>query len=353
MSDQGGGSGIPIPSGPVTPIVISGWPGSGISLPRYANIIGYSENAFFGISCDETRYACSNIWTKWQRDGIAQALYEAQFMIEDVLRYPLTSRWIEDEVHGIRSRIVTKWSHVISVGSMADVMLAAGAVVDLTSDPAIITVASILTNTDEIRTFYPGTDQEIIPSRVIASGAQILIYVPKARLVSAAYWNNPESGYNCDDATIYQTSVDVRRIYTDTTKQAKLVFSPRNACTEATVDLCAFIVDPANGILDIKTNTCVSPSCRGVPINLRLSYLAGMRRLERQYEGMVIRLAHSLMPKEPCGCQITQSLWMRDRNIPVVLDAQRLDCPFGISDGAWFAWRTANFLADMKFGRTS
>jgi hypothetical protein len=70
--------------------------------------------------------------------------------------------------------------------------------------------------------------------------------------------------------------------------------------------------------------------------------------LTRQVEDAIVRLAHSKMPDEPCGCDMLQRHWKRDRNIPQVLTRERINCPFGLSDGAWFAYRQAATLKIWK-----
>lgn len=41
---------------------------------------------------------------------------------------------------------------------------------------------------------------------------------------------------------------------------------------------------------------------------------------------------------------VVQEMWTRDRNTPDVLTAERLNCSFGFSDGAYIAWRFANAM---------
>ena len=66
---------------------------SAISLARYAEIINYTDCAFFGVSHpDNDNYACREIWTKYQRDDIQFHLSEAQAEIEEVI--PVTLRML-------------------------------------------------------------------------------------------------------------------------------------------------------------------------------------------------------------------------------------------------------------------
>ena len=81
---------------------------------------------------------------------------------------------------------------------------------------------------------------------------------------------------------------------------------------------------------------------------MRLNYLSGMDPTSPQAEDAIIRLAHSKMPEEPCGCSVAQRLWKRDRSVPSLLTAERLNCPFGLSDGAWIAWKFAMALKKYR-----
>ena len=73
---------------------------SAVALPRYAQILGYSECQFFGVRQDgNTAYECRDIWTKSQRDNVARYLGSAQRMIEDEIGYFLSRRWVAGNSH--------------------------------------------------------------------------------------------------------------------------------------------------------------------------------------------------------------------------------------------------------------
>jgi hypothetical protein len=84
--------------------------------------------------------------------------------------------------------------------------------------------------------------------------------------------------------------------------------------------------------------------------HVRLNYQAGLRQLTRMHENVIVRLAHALMPDEPCGCDITQLLWNRDRKVSEVLSREMLNCPFGDNAGALFAFAWANQNAIWRGG---
>src|SRR6187399_2600098 len=93
---------------------------SSLILARYAQIIRYDENAFFGINADDNRdRACRKIWTKIERDMIARYLGQAQIMIEEKLGYPIGQKFYVDEQHHNARWIFSKWSNVQALGIQA------------------------------------------------------------------------------------------------------------------------------------------------------------------------------------------------------------------------------------------
>jgi len=332
-----------------------------VSLARYARRIGYRECAFFGVAHpDNAQYECRAIWTRSQRDMIAWALAEAQDEIEQEVGYFLVPKWTVNERRVYRSPLLTRWGHVISGGVKSDAMLDAGATVTYTSDPATVTISLPACDAENIHVYHPGTDDEIEPESIVLSSASAVISIPWCRLVSAAHADNPVEGWDYNDPTIYEATVDVRCITNDPSTQGVLVVSPISACTatpctDTEYSACIHIRQPEIGSVDLSRadyadGTWTHKTLCYQPSWVELNYYAGLTELTRQAEDTVIRLAHSKMPDEPCGCQVTQALWRRDRNVPQVLTRERINCPFGLSDGAWWAWRQAE---DMKLVRGS
>lgn len=339
--------------------------GGAISLPRYARIIGYTDCQFFGVAnSGDTRYECRDIWTLQQREDVADYLREAQDMIEGVAGYPLSPTWISDEYHNYISPVISKFGTVIAVGIQAEEDISLCEPLFLTSpstgiiDPVVIgPLATTITDPGEIHLFYPGKSQEIIPLSVEISGGNLTIKIPRCRLVSYNLQDNPPSGLEYSDDNNFETCVDVKRIYTDPSVQAvilaKDICCGHTPCNDTEYTACEHLSKPELGIMDIRvatysngvwSNTDCFARC-DVPYSIKLNYFAGLTILTKQAESAIIRLAHSLMPDAPCGCDSAKRLWSRDRNEPTVLTAERLNCPFGLNDGAWVAWRFANTLS--------
>lgn len=337
--------------------------GGAISLPRYAKIIGYSDCQFFGVSnSGDTIYSCRDIWTKRQREEVADYLREAQDMIEGVAGYPLSPTWIADERHDFISPVISKMGTIIASGIQAyeDIELCSPFILTAPSTGVLSTVtvgpiATTVTDPGEIHIFYPGEDQEIIPEKITIAGGFVTIRIPRCRLVKYDLQDNSETGLEYSDDDNFETCVDVKRVYTDTSTQA-VIIAKRLNCNDRCADVeytgCQHLTKPELGIMGISMATysegvwirsCLT-GC-DVPFALKINYFAGLQTLTRQAESAIIRLAHSLMPEAPCGCEDAKRLWSRDRTQPDVLTAERLNCPFGLSDGAWVSWKFANTLS--------
>jgi hypothetical protein len=343
---------------------------SAVKLPRYAAIIGYRECAFFGVGHLPVTYGCRTIWTKPQRDMIIKYLAEAQEEIEQQTGYPLMPRWFTDEVRAYKFPLHTRWSKVIAAGVRAESDIATGATVDHTADPAVVIVATTLTSDqlDEVHVYHPGSDVEIWPSCLTLAGGFLTISIPRCRLVTEAASDNDETGVDYSDTTAagpFEQTVDVKRVYNDSSTQAVMVWPHSNgscscgsvscpSCSEYTKTACMYVRKPEIGTIDVLPATysggswSVTYGCSSRPKLVRLNYYAGLETLTRQAEDAIVRLAHAKMPEEPCGCQQALRVWKRDTLIPEVLSRERLMCPYGLAEGAWIAWRFSKAMTMFR-----
>jgi hypothetical protein len=286
-------------------------------------------------------------------------LSEAQSEIEKVIGFPLSPKWFADEVHPFRSKILTKMTNVLELGIEAITNISLNATVTLTSDPATVTIATALTSVEGIKIYYPGTDEEIYPSNMVITGGNLVISVPKCRIVKYTLLDNPSNGLLYTDS-IYQDKVDVKRRYTDPSDQITVVWPHQcnptcssTGCVRYIEPACGIILDPEIGEITYEFATYSSESwvrthricCKGEPQKIEINYKAGMQVLDPIAETAIIRLAHSKMPYQPCGCDAIINMWRRDATIPQILSVERLECPFGLSNGAWMAWKFAGQLA--------
>ena len=258
-----------------------------------------------------------------------------------------------------RPVITTRWKHVLEIGARAEAVIAAGASVSHASDPAVVAGLTLPSGAtvDEIVVYHTGTKQRILPSSIRINSGNITLYIPRARLVKPSLEDNAVQGLEYADTNNFVTSVDVNRIYTDPSVNAKIISShdcssscSANGCTEYTETACLTIRNARLGILDMRYANYTggtwrqrAPRYRN-PRKVQLYYKAGAVKPTNRLVSSIIRLAHVLMPEEPCACPTVSNLWKKDNNVPQVLTAERLNCPFGISDGAWIAYETADHM---------
>lgn len=329
---------------------------SAVLLASYAQLIGVQECAFWGVNNGTApAHACRQIWSLHDRNLVASYLAEAQAAMERVLNYPLGRRWFANEQHPYSVPVQARWGHVIAAGVRATDDIALDEAVDHTTDPAVIgPVPTTVTDEDEIHVYHHGTDAEIVPSAIMLAGGNVTIEIPRCRLVLPAYADNPATGWSYTDITVtgvFAQTVDIKRVYNDPSTQGVLVYphgktlSCTISCGELTQTACLYPRSLILGEFDALPATYSAggwtPACGYAwPDLVRLNYCAGVT-LDDQLRDTVVRLAHSLMPETPCGCPEGKRLWERDRNVPQILTAERLNCPFGVTDGAWLAWQVA------------
>lgn len=354
MSNSGSGVGTPIA---VTTKSIDPWPNRALSLAQYAQIIGYDQCAFWGVFYDgQERFDCYTQWSEYQRMAVARSIAEAENLIEDVLGYPLAPTFIVEQTALDTNPFFGRWGQVLGAGVRATSTLQANATVSYVSEPATIgPIATSITDPKEVHIFYPGTDREITPSLVSIAGGFLTVRIPRCRLVADPV--NPKDGYDYTDTLNFLDGVDVRRIYADRSVNATLYRRDCAGCAEVTASACMAVLDPDLGELRLQQGSYVAGVWKVTGLvhcggwhRAKLFYQAGLTQLDPVLQDAIVRLAHARMPQEPCGCDITQGLWKRDRNIPQIVTRERINCPFGMSDGAFHAWKIAQSKRLWRMG---
>ena len=337
-----------------------------IPLPLYSQVIGYDEAAFYGIVREDPPAVHSNkpLWKKSERDNVAHFLGEAQAEIEQVCGYPLNARWFAAETHDYGSYILTKQTKLIEIGIEATDTFGAGAAVNHAADPAVVgPVGTTVTDEDEIVVYHPGTTIEINPSSVTIVGVNVTIEIPRARLlteVGEAVTNGVDYTDTGAPAGLFEQTVDVARVFNDDSTQGTLVWSHGTgscaACSGTTDTACLTILNAEIGEIDTLPATYSggtwssrSWSCYcHCPDIVRVNYKAGLETLTAQARDAIIRLAHSKMPASPCNCDPPIYMWMRDQITPRSLTAERINCPFGLNEGAWIAYQFARAMKVVR-----
>ncbi len=350
---------------PIVPIQTIPIESSTIRLARYSQIIGYDECRFWGIARGTDTTRCRTIWTLPQRLNVAKYLAEAQFEFEKVVGFPVGQRWFADLKRAYICPVETEQCYLIEGGIAKTDIIQAAAAVSHATDPAVIGPIAGLTFTDvnEVHVYHPGSTVEIDPSEATIVAGSLTIKIPRCRMVKELYCDNPAAGLGYSDMAKFEATVDIKRIYNDPSQQ--VVFYNNHTCsqicqtcgcTDTTQTGCLYVADPEIGKAEVYPANYSSGAWHKVSLTccknyrfMRLYYRAGLD-LNFDIEDAIVRLAHSKMPADPCGCDPARELWTRDRTVPEVLTAERLNCDFGTSDGAWFAWRQALALKIYRGG---
>lgn len=333
-----------------------------LSLALYANIIGINECGMWGVN-DGAPQGCATIWSLAQRKMVARYLAEAQHEIENLIGYKLGIQWVSEPMQNYKCPANTAWGYVVDAGVKATSVISSGEAVSyIGGDPAVIgPIATTVTDVDEIVVYHPGTTIPINPSSVVIAGGNVTIEIPFCRLVAQAFANNPDGGWNIADvATWGEATVDVVRVYNDPSTAVVLISNhacnvacASQGCTGYATNACMYVTDPISGAFATFPATYSNGTWRRISIgagccydyqSMQLNYRDGVE-LNDVSEDAIIRLAHSKMPVTPCGCDPAKMYWTRDRNIPETLTADRINNPFGLSDGAWIAYKFALSIA--------
>lgn len=326
-----------------------------VPLPRYAQIVDYAEPAFFGVNHpDNDRYQCREIWSHDQRIAVYRALQEAQAELERTAEFPLLPTWIVAERHNMSSIQVLNYGKLLAVGQQATSIISSGEVCNHANDPVIITIAGMtFTDVNEVHIYHPGTDVEIYPSSISIAGGVLTILIPRVRMVKIALENTPVGGLDYATTTNFEATVDIIREYLSPTLPAVefISFGCETGCdcpTETKTNGCAYIRNQKTSIVQTGTTGCVCIS--GMTRFADIYYQAGLTELDAAAEDIIVRLAHARMPNEPCGCNFLKGRWNEDQKVPDILTAERENCPYGLSQGAWQAYVFALSMRQIRMG---
>ena len=397
-----------------------------LTLARWAELMGINPLHFAGVQLDgdgntpdlQNATGCSQPWPQysWQahdsesRESVAEAIATAEANIEAALGYRLLPEWQVDEwrptarpyrpelvqygtydLRGFYRTIETRWGMVVSGGQRAVDTIEEGAAItwsdgdsDNYKETGTVSVATTVTDSEEIRVYYPGhlgeDGYEIRPVSIDLSGGMATITFSRHLAVAEArnealVWSAAPG----DDDAAFLTTVDVGRVYNDPSTMATLVWEPADWCGcdivgSGTCSICSYTVQtacilprkPDLGLIayhpasyDAATDSWseVTPAVDRDPDLVRLWYRAGLRDMGRQWptrelsadwERAVAFYAASLLDRGVCSCaSAAVARWQVDlaaergaeeletyRSTPALLDN-----PLGTRRGAVYAWR--------------
>lgn len=331
--------------------------------PLHFEQVAYTPSRTQGI-CDSAMFQYS-----WQaadrvaREDIAQAISEAEELIERQLRFRLIPTWERDEwrptarpympeanfrlqrdYRGYAPVVRTNWGYVQTGGVEAKALVEAGATIawsDVDGDGyaetgTVVAVMPPGAESCEIEVYYPGQAGDarfqIRPARAVYSSStgDVTVTFRRELCVDLDLFErlNPE-GIDATDDSMFLDTVDIYRHYNDPSTQVTLMWDPRGgcACGFDTCTLCSYSVQP--GCLHLRsepksgmvayspgvwnpttrvfdTNELALPNA---PDLVRLYYRAGFTRsigcqseMDDSWARAVTYLAMSLLERPICDC---------------------------------------------------
>jgi hypothetical protein len=271
-------------------------------------------------------------------------------LLAERLGFYIGARYLIDYDRPWSYPLQLRFGHVLGAGVRARDEVTPSAS-NFVTDPATITVPSA--------SFSGGTSEIIVIED--STGLEI-------KLIE---WDDLEDQSDTIDydatfpATTWLKLADltVYRQYRDTDTQATITFGPSCncwcagvACTGSDYTACVFVLNRDIGLVRINRATLSAGtwSCDQSAIcgcydgdKATVYYEAGTTDIPG-WRQAIYRLAHARMGEQPCGCTLQERQWRLDRNVPSVLTAERINCPWGLEQGSWAAW---NWVTDQAHGK--
>jgi hypothetical protein len=412
-----------------------------LSLSRFAQIIGINPVHFQGASGSTywpTEGSCGQLWPRhtWQtvaefvsHEELAQAIAWAEQDISQVLGYPASPIWQTQELatwpvpydHALgsssgygtdwrRTAISARYGKIISPGRRATTLIEAAATVtysdadgDGWNETATITATTTETVACEIKLFFAGTlgDErwEVRPLRSVTISAGTVTIVCDAWLLFDPNLQGiyPTSlgfqGIDAEAVASYVTTIDVYRVYNDTSQASAEFLWERNSgananfficpvcsgsgcqvCAQATQEGCLSVRNGQSGIVtpfpatydaSTATWTATSWSMGRPPDQIRLYYHTGAidqlylsgascRPLSQHMAEAIAFLATARLNKPLCECsnvvnqakELQRDMTLSSRNQFFVRFSNMsiFQSPFGTRVGEVRAWERLGIL---------
>jgi len=301
-----------------------------VSLDTFARLLAINPVHFNGAKADTCwplLGGCSDIWPQhaWQSQGelvgreeVAQAIYDAETEIRQVIGYAVGPEWITQEAHeypryfrrdetaygqdvrGLNKTIDANWGKIISPGQRAVTAISAGVTVSYSDadgdgwkELATVTASTSVTDANEVKIYTAGKlgvqEWEIRPVKTKAiSGGTVTITADSWLFINPALWETYPtatdfSAIDIEATTNFVSTVDVYREYVDTTTTSAVFYWEDDAAL-TTQNGCFVIRDAELGIVAPLASTYDSATalwstdsftvCRD-PDQVKLYYKAG------------------------------------------------------------------------------
>lgn len=325
------------------------FPRLAVPLHRYAELLHCPEPAFFGVNWSgNANYRSPTVWTLEQRIEISQMLEQAQADIEAKVGFNLIPRYIEAERYVSKKGAVRlNKAYLVACGKLTTAVVAEGATVVHTNDPAVVTVNPVtFTDPAEVKVYHPDGIREVIPSDVSIVSGVLTISIPRSRLTIDD--DNPAAGWDYTDLTKFEATVNVMREYIDTTVPVTLV-KVADATTE-TGDVN--VLDYTLSLIEPKS--LVIPAVYSFPYGMYdyvdVNYVSGWLAMDVRTERAVVQFAHAKTAIAIIDDPYWQMRWLVDQDIPEKMSPQQETCRWGNEDGAWQAWKVASEITLFRAG---
>lgn len=402
-----------------------------LSLDRFAAVAGIHPlhfNQVFvpdiapGSTCDvPIMQFAYQVAGRTGREDIARAIATAENMIATQLGCLPAVDWTVEEPHtaarpfnpvlysggldirGQFNTIRTNRGYVWTGGQKGKTLVAASQAVVYTDtdgdgyfETATITVATTVTDVQELALYYPGKsgqdNWEIRPLQSVAIAAGVATIVcRREQLVQSAllFTYNPQGVDGLVDAN-FLDEVDVYRLYNDPSQQVQLIWDAVGGLCECAGEGCATCgYGVENGCLVVRDNrvgmvaaqpgtwnavsggydSALWAECRA-PDRLRLWYRSGWknsellwpyRQMDPMWERAIVNMTMGLLQRQICSCEPLENAfmyWREDlshseasggKSSSWQLSRGLLNNPFGMWRGAISAWE---LVANNKIGNS-
>ena len=360
-----------------------------LPLDEWAIIMGYNRWHFNGIELSgcESSPSCGSFWFQYPeqttfttREELALAIRQAEDSISAYVGYNLLPDWREESLSpspyydrnytspvmasGYPKSIELKRGHVLAGGFRAVEEVSLGEALvyndfdnDGTDETAEIVIDLSDYDLNEIRVFYPGEtgDEtwEIRPIKVQSDRIRIPMWlIVKPELIGPTCQDSVD-GDNPDN---YLDTVDIYRVYNDTTTQVTLLWEENCACGENDVcthrayDNCLRVRDSELGYVVYNPNLYREPSA------LYIRYYSGWRgkvqrplvELDPIWKPVIAYYAAGLL-QNVCACcddnlpgyvnQWSEDISRISKEVAYRATTRQMENIFGISTkGAWYAY---------------
>jgi len=385
-----------------------------LSVDHYAWLMAIHPDAFNQCVNPDVPYpgACERVWIQYGwldntagrivgRMELAQAILTAEEQIAYAMGFWPAPGWSASEEHtwprparGAQTSyppLQTNWGYVISGGQRALTTILADAPVAYSDangdgylDTATITLtaaqmAAASASREDVAVFHVDQthDDWLIRDLEITEDAttgDVTIRGWRSQFVDRNLWEVPDD----IDITVngnFVGAVDVYRRWTDPSQPAQVVWQggtfggcATTLCADTCQTACISVEKEREGIVRAIPGTYASGSwslasfqVARLPDKTRLWYEHGLdRRWTREkwrirpdLAEAIARLANTLLPAEPCGCDQTKWRWQRDRQERDLntFDAAQAMHYFGTTmAGALFAWSVCKRHKPLALG---